>query len=408
MKHEKRDVLFLCQFFYPEHVSSATLPFDTAQMLREAGFTVDALVGYPKEYYKGDAIPLRQCVKGVGIRRLRYLQLSRGSRGGRLLNFFSFTASVLLHLRTLKRYRSVIVYSNPPILPIAAILAKKLWKTKIVFVAYDVYPEIAYASGSIRPGSLVDRCMKFINRRLYRSADRVVALTDEMRAFLCSARAGLTAERVAVIPNWAHEKTTLPDAQTRKTFGFASDQFVIAFFGNMGICQDMQTILDAAIALNGDERFSFLFVGHGNKTERLREEAARLQLRQVKIYDFLEATAFEKAVASADCFVLSLEKGLKGTCAPSKYYSYLQGGRPIAAVVERDSYLAKEITEERIGAFVENGDSKALCRFLRELAADPEACAEMGENARRLYERSYTLRVAGAAYQTMMHEILNQ
>ena len=91
------------------------------------------------------------------------------------------------------------------------------------------HPEIAYASGSIRPGSLVDRCMKFINRRLYRSADRVVALTDEMRAFLCSARAGLTAERVAVIPNWAHEKTTLPDAQTRKTFGFASDQFVIAY-----------------------------------------------------------------------------------------------------------------------------------------------------------------------------------
>ena len=45
----KRDILFLCQFFYPEHNSSATLPFDTAKYLAANGFTVDALCGYPKE-----------------------------------------------------------------------------------------------------------------------------------------------------------------------------------------------------------------------------------------------------------------------------------------------------------------------------------------------------------------------
>ena len=27
---KKKDILFLCQYFYPEYVSSATLPFDTA------------------------------------------------------------------------------------------------------------------------------------------------------------------------------------------------------------------------------------------------------------------------------------------------------------------------------------------------------------------------------------------
>ena len=46
----KKDILFLCQFFYPEHNSSATLPFDTAQYLANHGFSVDALCGYPKEY----------------------------------------------------------------------------------------------------------------------------------------------------------------------------------------------------------------------------------------------------------------------------------------------------------------------------------------------------------------------
>ena len=46
---EKRDILFLGQFFYPDHNSSATLPFDTARYLASQGYTVDALVGYPKE-----------------------------------------------------------------------------------------------------------------------------------------------------------------------------------------------------------------------------------------------------------------------------------------------------------------------------------------------------------------------
>ena len=54
----KKDILFLCQYFYPEHNSSATLPFDTAKYLAAAGFSVDALVGYPKEYSTDEKVPL--------------------------------------------------------------------------------------------------------------------------------------------------------------------------------------------------------------------------------------------------------------------------------------------------------------------------------------------------------------
>lgn len=100
-------------------------------------------------------MPIREAKDGVSIRRLRYMQLSRRSRLGRLINYFSFTLSVLLHLFEIRNYRAVIVYSNPPVLPIAAILANKLFKTKIIFVSYDVYPEVAYASGSLTAGGAI-------------------------------------------------------------------------------------------------------------------------------------------------------------------------------------------------------------------------------------------------------------
>ena len=41
----------------PEYNSSATLPFDTAKYLSSKGFSVDALVGYPKEYSNDINIP---------------------------------------------------------------------------------------------------------------------------------------------------------------------------------------------------------------------------------------------------------------------------------------------------------------------------------------------------------------
>ena len=202
----RRDILFLCQFFYPEHNSSATLPFDTASYLAHHGFTVDALCGYPKEYSDGQAVPLREVQDGVEIQRLRYIQLGRVSTLGRLINYFSFTASALLHVGKLKKYKAVIVYSNPPILPLVPVLANILFRTKIVFVAYDVYPEIAYASNSLRSGCLIDRAMKWLNHKLYRRVSRVVALTDEMKEFLLAHRPELTEDKVTVIPNWAHEK----------------------------------------------------------------------------------------------------------------------------------------------------------------------------------------------------------
>ena len=137
---EKRDILFLCQFFYPDHNSSATLPFDTARFLASHGFSVDAMVGYPKEYTEGSGVPLRETVEGVGIRRIRYLQLKRTGTLGRLINYFSLTFHMLLRLRVLKRYRCVFVYSNPPVLPLVPILARRRFGTEFVFVAYDVYP----------------------------------------------------------------------------------------------------------------------------------------------------------------------------------------------------------------------------------------------------------------------------
>ena len=95
---KKKDILFLLQFFYPEYVSSATLPYDTALKLAENGFTVDVMCGYPHEYADKEKVPYKEVIEGIYIRRIRYLQLDRKKFLGRIINFLSLTISMLFHL----------------------------------------------------------------------------------------------------------------------------------------------------------------------------------------------------------------------------------------------------------------------------------------------------------------------
>ncbi|WP_317423948.1 glycosyltransferase family 4 protein [uncultured Acidaminococcus sp.] len=400
----KKDVLFLCQFFYPEHNSSATLPFDTAAYFAEQGLQTGALCGYPKEYTEKVNVPLKETVKSVSIKRIKYMELSRRSVLGRLINYFSFTMGALGNLFYIKDYKVVLVYSNPPVLPCIPIIANLLFHTKIVFVAYDVYPEVAYASKSLQPGSLIDRVMKWINASLYARASMVVALTDEMNKFLLQHRPQLDPSRVCTIANWAHEKKTAPSEEAYHRFGYQEGQFVVSYFGNMGICQDMETLLGAIRRTKENPQIQYLIVGHGSKKEQVSKIVN--ESPYVKVLDFLVGKDFEQAVSISSVSIVSLEKGLMGTCAPSKYYSYLQGGHPVIAIVEKDSYLAQEVEQEKIGGFVEIGDSDSLADMVTELQKNPEQIAQMGRDAERLYNEKYQMQIGLKKYYNLVQKLL--
>ena len=322
------------------------------------------------------------------------------------MNYFSFTLSVLLHIYEIKNYRAVMVYSNPPVLPIAAILANKLFGTEIIFVSYDVYPEVAYASHSLQEGSLAANVMRRINRMLFQRATFVVALTDEMKEYLLQHRSGIERKRVVTIANWAHEFKLDDKSAARAELGYGDDDFIVSYFGNMGICQDETALLQAMEQLKDHKHIQFLIAGHGSKMPTVRQAAA--DFPNVRICDFLTGTAFEQAIAASSCGIVSLERGLNGMCAPSKYYSYLQGGLPILAVTERDSYIAAEIEEKCVGLFSEVGNGKQLAENILRLFQEPNMRREMSENAESLYIDAYEKDKGRNKYIAMLESVLDR
>lgn len=407
---EKKDVLFLCQFFYPEYVSSATLPFDTALALTNAGMKVDALCGYPEEYSLTKEVALKETYKKINIKRLKYIQLKRSNIIGRLINYFSFTFAVALRFMSLRQYKAIIVYSNPPILPLIAALADKLFNTKIIFVSYDVYPEIAQITNIISEDSTISKIMKVVNKTIFKHAHKVVALSNEMKDYLIKYRPTMSQNQVEVIPNWYEDKgpSYTPDSFGNKLFRSIrkNENLIVSYFGNMGTAQDFDTIVDAIRQLKDENTVKFVFAGHGNKMNMLKKVVEEENLKNVTIFDFLHGQDFQDALNISDCFIVSLADGLTGLAVPSKTYSYMMAGKPVIAIIGEESDIAKDLTENDAGYAMEAGESTKLVKSIKNLCDDKDKRVRMGKNCRNLFLEKYTKEHCTQQYVNMMQRIL--
>lgn len=401
----KKDILFACQFFYPEYISSAQLPFDTAKALTKAGYSVDVLCGYPREYLDGGDIPVKETVEGIHIHRLKYIQLDRSGFLGRIVNYFSFTFMVLLNLPKLRNYRSIVVYSNPPILPWIVSWAKSLFGTKLVFVAYDLYPEVATVTNTLGQGNPICRLMNHINRCICRRADRIVALSSEMKRCILTCRE-YPEQAIRVIPNWYADQGVITGNRENNPFrDVTKGRFTVSYFGNMGTMQDMQTILEAVRELQNEDVF-FLFAGHGNKMEALKETVQAEGIENIAIYPFLHGQDFQNALAISDCALVTLVQGATGLCVPSKTYSYMMQGIPLLAVMDEGDIVCD--IERGAGRWVRNGEGKRLARHIRDMKADPETVGQMRKVCRGLYETKYTEEICTSQYVSLFRELLEQ
>lgn len=395
-----RDILFLCQFFYPEYNTSAILPFQTASYLAKNGYKVDALCGYPKEYTDSEKeLPLKEEVEGVSIQRVRYLQFSRSNVIARLINYFSFFVSIFLNFHKMQKYKIIVVYTNPPILPLIAVMAKKLFGCEIIFVAYDVYPEIAIETDVLQQNSIITKIMNKINDKLYQSAN-VVALSNDMKSFMINNRK-INEDKITVINNWATEDINELSKDKNKE---SDNEFLISYLGNMGIAQEFETILNALndTRIRG-KNIRFIFAGHGNKRERIKEFVDENNMEHVEVLGYLRGDEFSKLVNMTDAFFLSLKPRLTGLAVPSKFYTYVASNKPIIAVIDEKSDIFREINNFNLGIAVNHNEKDELVDKLISIYEAKEA-----PDFSDIYNSYYAKKVQLERYNKLIKSILNK
>ena len=370
---------------------------------------LDLEVVSSRNVYRGgdDAYPAEQEWEGVRVVRLGTPRSNQASTPRRLLAGLRFTLAARRRLLARPRYDVLLVGTNPPAGPLAALTLQRRRQTPYVYLIHDLYPDVAVTLGALRPGSWLARMSARAQRRWLHGADRVVAIGRCMRDHLAT-RYGLPPERIEVISNWSRlQAVSGPPEQTQFRAQHGLTGFVVLYAGNFGHCQDFATLLDAAVLIEQTHpEVTFLFVGDGAKRGEIAARVANGTAGNSRLLPFVPADQFADMMAAADVSLVTLESGAEAIGVPSKFYNILASGRPTVALMAATAEIARVIAEENCGLRVAAGDAEGLSQAVAQLAADPELAARMGAQARAAFERRFTLEHTAAQFLRLFSEVV--
>jgi glycosyltransferase involved in cell wall biosynthesis len=241
--------------------------------------------------------------------------------------------------------------------------------------------------GRFRPGSVPARMLEAIDRRAFRTADRVVADTAA-HAYFFAELAGL--EEVDVCFVGAEERLFRPGWQP-------PDRFAALFVGKLIPLQGIETIL-AAARIASD--IPFRIVGSGQLAPLLAHKPANVEHVQWVEYELLP-----DELHGAGCAL-----GIFGTTGkaqrviPNKAYQALATGTPL---VTADTPAARELLVHGESALlVPPGDAAALAGALRRLAGDTGLAQTIAAGGRATYERHASEAVLGERWRGIIERLL--
>lgn len=399
-------ILMLTQWFDPEPTFKGLL---FAQELQRQGHQVQVLTGFPNypggKLYGGYRVRLfqRETIDGIRVLRVPLYPSHDGSGIRRLLNYLSFAVSATLGGLFLKRPDVAYVYHPPATIGLPAFALKIVKGVPFVYDVQDLWPDTLAATGMIRSGVILrfaDRVMS----RIYRSATRVVVLSDGFQNALVARRVPL--RRIEVIPNWADEKQIAVEPRNdarAEALGF-NERFTVTFAGNMGRGQALETVLEAAELLRDVPNFRFLLVGEGIEGARLRDEANLRGLPNVEFMPRRPINEIGEILTLSDALLVHLrDDPLFSITIPSKTQAYLMSGRPILMGVRGDA--ARMIDHAGAGLTFEPESPTGLAEAVRTLMAmAPEHRHAMGAAGQRHYDQKLSLAVGAEQFARVFEE----
>ncbi len=334
-------VLLLNQTFHPDVVATAQVLSDFAVGLVERGHHVTAIASQRAYDNPTQRFPARETWRGVEIQRLPSAGFGKGSLWRRAADFGFFSAVTTLRLLTLPRYDAVVALTSPPLVSYLAAWFCRLRGARLFYWVMDMNPDEAVAAGWLREGSLPTRALELMSRFSLRQSHRVIALDRYMKDRIVAK--GIPAERVVVIPPWAHNESVRFDAAGRARFRAAhglTDKFVVMYSGNHSPVHPLTTLMEAARLLAGDPRFVFCFVGGGSEQPKVKRFAEEHGLKNVLCLPYQPLEGLAGSLSAADLHTVVLGDPFVGMIHPCKIYNILTVGAPVLYVGPQPSHVA--------------------------------------------------------------------
>lgn len=262
----------------------------------------------------------------------------------------------------------------------AGMALARLHSVPWVFEVHDLWPDFPVQMGAVSSAG-VQRALYALERRLYRSAAHVVALSPDMATHV---RRYVAAERVSMNPygtDLALLRRAAPAPACRPDVA-RPGQHLVLYAGALGRANAIPTLLDAARRLRHRPDIAWVFVGdgyHRNTVAAAAREMPNIQLLPPQPYPHTLAL-FQQATLSITSFI---DRPVLRTNAPSKFMDSLAAGTPV--VVTNPGWTKQLVMSGGCGWYVPPEDAGALARqVVAALDAPPAQQRAWQRNARHV------------------------
>lgn len=400
-------LLIMTQFFPPDFAATGQLIEELVRQFERQNVDVKVFTGQPGyAFAKGEA-PKVERWGSVWVKRSRMTGLFRGRIRGKAINGLLYAVRAVLHLiRRSRNYKVMLVTTAPPFLPVIGYLANLFLGLRYVCLLYDLYPDIAVELEVVKANHPIARLWRGLNRLVWRRADRIIVLSDSMKARIVEHCPDVE-EKIAVIHSWSDAEQIMPMAKTDNWFAQEhglTDRFVVLYSGNMGRCHDVDTLFEVAQLLR-DEPIVFACIGGGAKRGPLMARVETSGLTNFVFLPYQEKSVLPYSLTASDLSLVSVAEGMESLVAPSKLYPALATGRPIGAICPAGSYLGDLLSEAGSGAAFENGEAQQLANFILELARDKEKARVLGDAGRQYLENHFTPEIIARQYLSVIRSV---
>jgi colanic acid biosynthesis glycosyl transferase WcaI len=334
-------VLLLNQCFYPDVVSTAQHLTDLAFELSSQGHEVTVVAssrGYDdpvKRFAK------REVLNGVTIRRIRCTGFGKKSRWRRAVDFGSFIITCALRVIFLPKFDLVVAMTSPPLISVLAALLVQLKGGRFVFWVMDLNPDEAVAAGWLRKESAAARFLASLLSYSLKRAEKIIVLDRFVKQRIVDK--GIAEDKILVIPPWSHDDAVGYDKPGRLKFRADNNlegKYVVMYSGNHSPCHPLDTLLDAAHALSGNDKIKFCFVGGGSEMEKVKTHVARHNLSNVLCLGYQSLAGLAGSLSAADMHVVVMGDPFVGIVHPCKIYNILEVGAPVIYIGPVQSHVS--------------------------------------------------------------------
>ena len=404
-------ILYVSQFFYPERAASARRCFDFSNLWAMAGSEVDVATGYPNfptgDLFEGYDMSLfeHEAVNGIEVYRNGSVIRKNSNLFNRSVLYLSFMLSLIYNIAIRRKikssYDTVFGTSGTVFSALAAYLISNVYKTQFIVEYRDITAlQIVATSGK---KSIYYYIIKYIELFLARRAQMVITVTEGYQEWLV--QNSINRSKIRTIPN-GFDFNKLPNTVNTKYNTLPSNSLprVIAYFGTLGISQDLE-FWEHILQEIENIGVKFLFIGDGARKEYIKKLEKRFEsLEYLSSMDELELERYYE-LADFNIVSIKLSEEFKHT-VPSKIFDILAHANPVLFHGPENGEAARILRESK-GGFVLREDPKKAAEQISEIIQlTRDEIQSMGKNGYKYVRDKYNRTVLAKKLHSYIREII--